>query len=215
VTTGPRLSRRGFVVALGALGAGLARRAAAQQEAAKGPIDSGSATAVGGDESRIGDASMGGEGYIPVRRAAKPNASPSMTPDERDALERGLSCPCPCTLDVFTCRTSMPCGFSPSMHGDVVRLVEGGYTGDEIMAAFVGTYGEKVLMAPTREGFNLVGWAMPFVVIGGGGVALLAMLQRWRRRAREAPVTATTRVAATPAELARLEAALRDEDDRP
>lgn len=215
MTPAPRLSRRGFVVAVGALGAGLARRAAAQQEAAKGPIDSGSATAVGGDESRIGNASMGGEGYIPVRRTPKPGATPSMTPDERDALERGLSCPCPCTLDVFTCRTSMPCGFSPNMHQDVVRLVDGGYTGDEIMAAFVGAYGEKVLMAPTREGFNLVGWTMPFLVIGGGGVALLAMLRRWRARSAEAPVAVAAPAAATPAELARLEAAMRNEDDRP
>ena len=39
-----------------------------------------------------------------------------------------ISCPCPCTLDVFTCRTSMPCGFSPRMHADVVALSNGGYS---------------------------------------------------------------------------------------
>jgi cytochrome c-type biogenesis protein CcmH len=217
VSGAPRLSRRHFVVVLGAIGAGVARRAAAQQEAAKGPIDSGSATAVGGDESRIGGATMGGEGYIPVRREPKPGATPSMTPEKRDALERGLSCPCPCTLDVFTCRTSMPCGFSPNMHTDVVRLVEGGYSGDEIMAAFVGAYGEKVLMAPTKEGFNLLGWLMPFLVIGTGGVALASMLRRWGRRGDETrlPAGVSAPAAATPSEMARLEAALRDEDDRP
>ena len=65
-----------------------------------------------------------------VKRAPKPGARPSMTADERDALEHKLSCPCPCTLDVFTCRTSMPCGFSPNMHRDVIALVEGASRGD-------------------------------------------------------------------------------------
>ena len=216
MSAAPRLGRRRFLVTAAAIGVGLARRASAQQEASKGPIDSGSATAVGGDSSRIGDATMGGEGYIPVRRPAKPGATPSMTPEQRDGVERGLSCPCPCTLDVFTCRTSMPCGFSPNMHADVVRLVDGGYSGDEIMEAFVGAYGEKVLMAPTKEGFNLVGWFMPFAVLGTGAVAIGAMLRRWGRRGDETATSGTVPApAATPAEMARLEAALRDEDDRP
>ena len=80
---------------------------------------------------------MEGDGYVPVRREPKPGAAPSMANDERDALERLLACPCPCTMDIFTCRTSMPsCGFSPRIHRDVVLLVEGGYSGSEILAAF-------------------------------------------------------------------------------
>ena len=36
-------------------------------------------------------------------------------------------------------------------------LVQGGYSAQEIIDAFVDTYGERVLMAPRKSGFNLVG----------------------------------------------------------
>lgn len=203
---GTRLSRRAFVGALPLAALAVARVASAQETA---PIDSGSAVR---QEPEVAGASMEGEGYVPVRLPAKAGASPSMSPEDRDGVERLLSCPCPCTLDVFTCRTSMPCGFSPRMHADVVALVDGGYSGEEIVAAFRRAYGEKVLMAPEARGFNRLGYLMPFLAIGGGGLALVALLRRWRR---PVPVTvASAPVAgATPEELARLEAAVREEGD--
>ena len=206
----PDVTRRDFVAALpvAALVLMRAARPAGAQETA--PVQGGAAVT---DQAEVPGGSMEGDGYIPVRLAAKPGATPSMAPDERDALERKLSCPCPCTLDVFTCRTSMPCGFSPRMHGDVVALVEGGYSGEEIMEAFKRAYGEKVLMAPEAKGFNLLGYLMPFLAIGGGGVLLAALLRRWRT----APVAAAGPVVhvpgATPDELARLDAAVREDED--
>ena len=156
---------------------------------------------------------MAGDGYIPIQRPPKPGASPSMNAEARDAVERQLSCPCPCTLDVFTCRTSMPCGFSPRMHQDVVRLVDGGYTEAEIVEAFVAGYGEQVRMAPKREGFNLVGYLAPFAALGAGGLVVAALIRRWGRRAAAARVAAgpspVVGVDATPDELARLDAAVR------
>ncbi len=158
-------------------------------------------------------ASMEGDGYRPVRLPPKPGAKPSMAPDARDAVERRLSCPCPCTLDVFVCRTSMPCGFSPRMHADVASLVAGGYTGDEIVEAFVNVYGERVLMAPTKQGFNWVGWLAPFAAIGGGAVVLAALVRRWQSPARPLPAPAAM-TDATDEELRRVEAAVRNEDGR-
>lgn len=204
-----RVSRRGFMIALPVAALATARMSGAQETA---PIQGGAAVA---QEAEIPGASMSGDGYVPVTRPPKPGASPSMTPDQRDAVERQLSCPCPCTLDVFTCRTSMPCGFSPRMHGDVMRLVEGGYSGEEIVAAFRDAYGEKVLMAPDAKGFNLLGYLMPFIAIGGGGVVLAALLRRWRVESVESQGTAGAAAVAdaTPEELARLEAAVRGEGD--
>lgn len=201
------VSRREFVAALAASGLvtmGVARVAGAQNAA---PQDSSSPAIPG--------ATMEGDGYVAITRPPKPGARPSMSAEERDALERKLSCPCPCTLDVFTCRTSMPCGFSPRMHADVVRLVEGGYSGEEILAAFEQGYGEKVLMSPKKEGFNLVGYAAPFLAVGTGAVVLAALLRRWGRAAAARPArSAPAAVAdATPDELARLERAVRGEEE--
>jgi cytochrome c-type biogenesis protein CcmH len=154
-------------------------------------------------------AQMSGEGYVPVRLPPRPGAGPSMTPDERDAVERRIACPCPCTLDIFTCRASMPCEFSPAIHRDVIALVEGGYSADEIIEAMVGTYGESILLLPRKQGFNWAGYLTPFAVIGGGAAVILALLRGWRREADARPARTVAAVDATPDELARLDAALR------
>jgi cytochrome c-type biogenesis protein CcmH len=140
-----------------------------------------------------------------------------MTPDERDALEHQIRCQCGCTLDVYTCRTTdFSCQVSPAMHRDVMSLVEGGYSAQEILDAFVGTYGERALMAPKREGFNWAGYLVPFAALGGGAAALVAALRGMQRRGTTpaAPtVNAVPPVAgATTEELQRLDAAIRRGD---
>lgn len=164
------------------------------------------------DARELPGATMAGDGYIPVRRPPKAVPGRTLEPHERDAVERMISCPCPCTLDVFTCRTSMPCGFSPRLHADVVSLANGGYSGDEILAAFEQAYGEKILMAPHRQGFNWVGWIAPFAAMGAGGVAVAALIRRWGQRAAEHRSAAPVPIEASADELARLDAAVRGED---
>src|SRR3954465_6604483 len=96
-----------------------------------------------------------------VRRPAKPNARPQLTAAQRDDLEHGIRCQCGCTLDVYTCRTTdFSCQVSPSMHRDVLALVQGGYSAQEILDAFVNVYGDRVLMAPPKVGFNILGYVL-------------------------------------------------------
>lgn len=172
-----------------------------------------------GQPSAASNVEMDQSAYKPVKLPPKPNAVRQMSDAQRDVMEKGMKCACPCQLDVFTCRTTdFSCGISPAMHKDVVALIEGGYTADEIIAAFKGVYGERVLMAPEPEGFNAAGYVVPFATLGTGAVVLWAMLKRWRENAA-APATA--RAAAAPArvagvdatddELRRLQAALRDD----
>ena len=159
----------------------------------------------------------------PVRLPPKPGARPSMTADERDALEHRLHCQCgTCTLDIYTCRTTdFRCQISPAMHRDVVALVQGGYEAQEILDAFVGVYGEKVLMAPERSGFNLVAWITPGVAFLAGGAFVIWVVRRWAAargaagEPRLAPVgfssSSDLGIGATPAELERLQAAVRSD----
>ena len=148
--------------------------------------------------------------YRPVSRPPKAGATASMSNDARDALEHRIHCQCGCTLDVYTCRTTdFTCPVSPQMHRDVMTLVAGGYTADEILATFRDTYGDKVLMAPPRQGFNWAGYIAPFVAVGTGTLVLAALLKHWHRA--EAPVAAPT-VDATSDELKRLEEAVRRDD---
>ena len=156
-----------------------------------------------------------------VQRPPKKGVAPHVSDAERDQVEKKLRCQCGCTLDVYTCRTTdFACEVSPAMHRDINELIAGGYGAQEIIDAFVESYGEKVLMAPTKSGFNLVGWTMPFgaILVGGGVLALL--LRRWRRReAVAAAARAASPVAgsipsvdASADELARVEAAVRGDE---
>ena len=208
---GQALSRRDFfasaVVAAGAMSAGA--RAGAQQPAGRGTLH---------DSSMVKDSSnlfaMDESAARQVSLPPKPNAMPRLTDLQRDELERKIHCQCGCTLDVFTCRTTdFSCQVSPAMHRDVVALVQGGYSAQEIIDAFVNVYGDRVLMAPRKSGFDLLAWVTPGIAVLVVGALLVVILRRWRA----APVSHTSAgvsgVDATPDELAQLEAAIRRDDE--
>jgi cytochrome c-type biogenesis protein CcmH len=201
------MRRRDFLARAALGGAGLlgARALRAQQQgAAPGR----------GTTSNLFD--MNQEAAKTVRRPPKPGANKSMPDDDRDALERQIRCQCGCTLDVYICRTTdFSCQVSPAMHRDIISLVEGGYSAQEILDAFVSTYGERALMAPTREGFNLAGYLVPFAVLAAGSVVLTVALRRMQNRvaaARRVAATSPRATSGTSDELAKLEAAVRRDE---
>jgi cytochrome c-type biogenesis protein CcmH len=148
-----------------------------------------------------------------VRRPPKPGAVASMTNDQRDDLEHQIRCQCGCTLDVYTCRTTdFSCQVSPAMHRDVLSLVDGGYSAQEILDAFVQTYGERALMAPKKEGFNWAGYFVPFAALGAGAIALVTVLRGMQRRAQPALVTTAGPKLGSDDEMARLNEAIRRDD---
>jgi cytochrome c-type biogenesis protein CcmH len=148
-----------------------------------------------------------------VRRPPKPQGRPTMTDRERDnQVERNIRCQCGCTLDVYTCRTTdFTCQVSPAMHADIKSLVEGGYTAQEILDSFVDTYGERALMAPRPQGFNLLGYVAPFIALGAGAIGVVAVLRGWNAKKQQPSPVAAAGLPATSDELARLEAAIRDD----
>ena len=80
------------------------------------------------------------------------------------------------------------------------------------------TYGDFILMQPRKQGFNLLAWFAPFAAIALGAVAIGALLRGWRRNADVAaasrvgePAALDAAIDATPDELARLQAAVREE----
>lgn len=195
-----RLTRREFVLALPAVGLVAAAfprtmlRAQAAVQTFNGPM---------ADANDV---------YRPVTLPPKPNADASMTDAQRDEVEHQIHCQCGCNLDVYTCRTTdFACSVSPAMHADVMGLVAGGHSAQEILAAFTAVYGEKVLMAPVKSGFNLVGYTMPFVALGAGAVIVAALLKRWKSRSPVSAAVETRRIDATEGELAALDAAVKSD----
>ncbi|MDP9201000.1 MAG: cytochrome c-type biogenesis protein CcmH [Gemmatimonadota bacterium] len=192
------ITRRQFVLAIPAVGlsaAAFPRRIRAAQVAV---------------QTFNGPMADAGEVYRPVTLPPKPDAKPSMTDAQRDELEHQIHCQCGCNLDVYTCRTTdFACSVSPAMHSDVMGLVAGGHSAQEILAAFKAVYGEKVFMAPVKSGFNLVGYTVPFIALGTGAVIVAALLKRWSSRVPAAASAPLPHVDATEGELAALDAAVR------
>ena len=202
------MRRREFLGALGAGGMIFGARALGAQQA------------VGGAEQSSGSSNLGPMDQGAARRVVRPpkaGARAALSNDERDAVERQIRCQCGCTLDVYVCRTTdFSCQVSPAMHRDVIALVEGGHSAQEIIDAFVDAYGEVALMAPKKEGFNWAGYLVPFGALAAGGALLVTFLRRMQVRAaaQPAPVRASTADSSLGSadELARLDAAIRRDD---
>lgn len=169
---------------------------------------------LGAQQANTGAANvpMNEERYKPVRLPPK-SSTPSMSTEALDELEHHIHCMCGCNLDVFTCRTTdFTCPVSPAMHRDVMALVNGGHSAQEIIDAFVGVYGERVLMEPKKEGFNLTGYITPFAALGGGAALIIALIRRWHRPQSESAAVTNLPVEGTPEEMARLNELLRKDD---
>lgn len=196
------MSRRHFFAASAAGAAMLliARAARAQEGAQEGAqANTGASNAV-----------METDRYKPVQLAAK--GSPVMDQAKRDELEHHIHCQCGCNLDIYTCRTTdFSCQVSPAMHRDVMTLVAGGYSAPEIIAAFTAVYGDRVLMAPPSSGFDLMAWITPFIALSAG-IALVFVVLRRLRAPVLAPAISHAAADATPAEQARLDALVRNDD---
>jgi cytochrome c-type biogenesis protein CcmH len=97
-------------------------------------------------------------------------------------VTQGLTCQCGCGLTVDNC--NMPqCSFSVPLRSEVQSMIDRGQSGAQIIAFYRARYGEKVLSAPTTEGFNILAWVMPFAALFlGTGLVGLAF-SRWRRKA--------------------------------
>jgi cytochrome c-type biogenesis protein CcmH len=186
-------SRRAFVLA--SLGAVLpaSRRAAAQQDTA--------------GQTPVAPLPQPGAAGLPRSRVTDYENDPFVV-----GVESQLRCTCGCNLSVYTCRTTdFTCQTSPAMHREVIALVEQGQTGQAILDAFVTRYGETVLMAPPRRGFNIAAYVVPGIAITAVGAGIVWVLARRARRL--APATLPVRDPEPPAGLspddaARLEAEL-------
>lgn len=67
------------------------------------------------------------------------------------------------------------------------KMFKEGMSKDQTYAYLAGVYGDKVLAAPPKRGFNWVAWLGPFVATIGGGALIYLGLDKWvaARRSEE------------------------------
>src|SRR5713226_8669673 len=75
----------------------------------------------------------------------------------RQEVSEGLTCQCGCGLTVANCNHPN-CEFSVPVREKIDAMLGRGLSGPQVIAYFRGKYGEKILSAPTTQGFNLLAW---------------------------------------------------------
>jgi cytochrome c-type biogenesis protein CcmH/NrfF len=101
-------------------------------------------------------------------------------------VSQGLTCQCGCGLTVANCNHPT-CSFSVPMRGEIEDMINRGMSRDAIIAFYRHKFGEKILSAPTTEGFNLLAWTMPFAAIIFGGGLIAIAFTRWRHAPASKP----------------------------
>ena len=135
-------------------------------------------------------------------------APPVFSATTVDDVSQGLTCQCGCGLTVANCNHP-ECSFSVPLRGEISRMLDKGMDRPAIIAIYRAKFGEKILSAPTTEGFNLLAWVMPFFALIAGGGFIVMMLGRWRHQTPSVPGGS----GAPPGSIAAIDPKLREKLD--
>ena len=72
-----------------------------------------------------------------------------------------------------------PAELSQEMKSLVREQLKAGKTPDEVRAYFIDRYGEWILLEPQAHGFNWLVYALPVLLLVGGGAGLTVAVRRW------------------------------------
>ncbi|HWQ00809.1 MAG TPA: cytochrome c-type biogenesis protein [Gaiellaceae bacterium] len=100
-------------------------------------------------------------------------------------LEGEVMCP--------TCKTTLDQSSAPianRIRRFITTRIAAGDTRSEIKQKLVAQFGPAILAEPSRHGFNLLAWVLPFVAIGLGAAVLARLVWRWSRRREAASAAA-------------------------
>ena len=77
---------------------------------------------------------------------------------------------------------SGPCDTDKAMLKKIDQQIARGDSDDLIVQSFVQEYGQVALIEPPHSGFGQVAWAMPVFYLVGGGILVILVINRWRKR---------------------------------
>ena len=72
-----------------------------------------------------------------------------------------------------------PSEMAQQMRGIIRKQLQQGKTPEQIKAYFVSKYGEWVLLAPSKKGFSLLLWVLPFVALAVGLLVVVLVVRNW------------------------------------
>ncbi len=106
----------------------------------------------------------------------------------RSDVSKQLVCQCGCTQILNSCNHTS-CMVRDVMNTVISQQLSEGQSEGQIMQFFADRYGEQVLAAPPKRGFNLIAWLLPFAALLAGGGAIYFAIRKWVRRDGQPPVS--------------------------
>ena len=101
--------------------------------------------------------------------------------DVQGEVEEAIMCQCGCGIVLKHC-PHQNCGYAIPARRYIADLVKEGKGKEEIIAIFVKKEGQKVLAAPKKEGFNLLGYILPFIALIGAAFFISKVIKTWTSR---------------------------------
>ncbi len=102
-----------------------------------------------------------------------------------------LVCQCGCNQTVAACPDN-PCSFADPARATIAQKLAQGESETQIIQYFVARYGEQVLVTPSKSGFNLVAWILPFLALIAGAFVIYLSLKKWVWQGKVQEVEAET-----------------------
>lgn len=125
--------------------------------------------------------------------AGGPAQAQTPTPNQINAVAKELWCPLCNGVRLDNCELQA----CIQMREVIAQKLMAGESKEQIKAYFVQQYGDVVLGAPSREGFNLVAWLLPVLIALVAAGWLVFLVRIWTRRRAPAAVAASANPSAT------------------
>jgi cytochrome c-type biogenesis protein CcmH len=114
--------------------------------------------------------------------AVMPGLGLGATPADRELQVRQIAAQLRCPVCQGLSVADSPSELAHEMRTLVQEQLQQGKTPEQVLDYFVQRYGEWILLAPPKRGFNLIIWVLPFVLLGTGAVVVYIGARRWVRR---------------------------------
>jgi cytochrome c-type biogenesis protein CcmH len=98
-----------------------------------------------------------------------------------DRLGHQMMCVCGCNQILLECN-HVGCSYSARMRDELVAAVGRGDSDNGVLQSFIQNYGTTVLSTPTKTGFGLMAWIMPYFALVFGILLVAFVVRVWRKR---------------------------------
>jgi cytochrome c-type biogenesis protein CcmH len=113
-------------------------------------------------------------------------ASPARATHVSDQTVHDVAAQLRCVVCQNLSVADSPSEMAAQMRAIVRERLEAGETPEQVREYFVARYGEWILLAPRRAGFNLLVWGFPLAALAVGFAIVAVLLRRWTHRPRPA-----------------------------